>query len=411
MKISVIIATYNTGSYIKECLDSVFHQTIDDIEVIVIDDGSTDNTESILQDYIRIKNNLVLIKQDNRGAGIARNRGIDIAQGDYMAFMDPDDYYPAADCLERMYGSLQQSKTSLCGGGIIMLDGDAERPQYSAGDGIADRKKNTVVQSSEYHYLYGHTRFLYNSDIIKKEGVRFAPYRRFEDQVFTMKAIGLMGCFYELDYPVYKYRVNHKVVRFDEDMYYDMIRGIRDTLEIMCTYDMKDMFLYNCQDLLNAYLPKIQRYLFCGFSKWDELIDQINRIIIHSGWSDTSEVISYDRVEEERKNIIETKEKIDEIMASKKTIVIYGAGDYTRKLIREYKDSLEGVIGIAVNNKNSNPNSIEGFNVDNIEYYTKFKDTVHLIVPIKGIKGKEIAKQLYEQGFKYCDWLNLNWLD
>ena len=106
-KVSVIIATYNTAAYLKECLDSIFQQTLKEIEVILIDDGSTDDTASIIQQYQQKYNNLVSIYQENKGAGKARNYGITLAQGEYMIFMDPDDTYPYDDCLERLYKAAQ----------------------------------------------------------------------------------------------------------------------------------------------------------------------------------------------------------------------------------------------------------------------------------------------------------------
>lgn len=93
IKVSVIVPIYNSEKYLKKCLDSLVGQTLDDIEIILINDGSTDNSESIIQEYTEKYNDKIkYISQKNSGQAIARNNGIKIAQGEYIAFVDSDDY-------------------------------------------------------------------------------------------------------------------------------------------------------------------------------------------------------------------------------------------------------------------------------------------------------------------------------
>jgi glycosyltransferase involved in cell wall biosynthesis len=90
--VSIIIPTYNYAAYIGKAVDSALKQTYTNIEIIVVDDGSTDNTKEVLQKY---GDKLVYIRQDNQGAAAARNRGLAAARGDYICFLDADDvYYP-----------------------------------------------------------------------------------------------------------------------------------------------------------------------------------------------------------------------------------------------------------------------------------------------------------------------------
>ena len=91
-KFSIIIPVYNVERYLSKSLDSVINQTLKDIEIICIDDGSTDNSLRILNEYAAKDSRIIIIKQENHGQGIARNKGVDIANGQYVLFVDPDDW-------------------------------------------------------------------------------------------------------------------------------------------------------------------------------------------------------------------------------------------------------------------------------------------------------------------------------
>jgi len=91
VKISVIIPVYNAEKYLKECLDSIINQTFEDIEIICINDGSTDNSLNILEDYGKNDSRIRIMSQENNGQGSARNNGLGISKGEYIYFMDADD--------------------------------------------------------------------------------------------------------------------------------------------------------------------------------------------------------------------------------------------------------------------------------------------------------------------------------
>ena len=91
-KLSVIIPVYNVENYLRECLDSITNQTVKDIEIICIDDGSTDNSPNILKEYQKKDSRIKIITKKNGGQASARNLGIKEAQGEYIAFIDASDY-------------------------------------------------------------------------------------------------------------------------------------------------------------------------------------------------------------------------------------------------------------------------------------------------------------------------------
>jgi len=114
LKVSVILTVYNGEKYIYECMESVIHQTLDEIEIICIDDSSSDNTLNILgklqNEDDRIK---VISNQFNLGAGASRNKGLEIAKGEYIIFLDADDIFEK-DMLEKAYSKAKRCEADIC---------------------------------------------------------------------------------------------------------------------------------------------------------------------------------------------------------------------------------------------------------------------------------------------------------
>ena len=91
-KISIIIPVYNTSKYLKKCLDSVINQTYKNYNVIIVNDGSTDNSLDIIKEYMKKSSSIILINQKNMGLSMARNNAVKKVESDYFLFLDSDDY-------------------------------------------------------------------------------------------------------------------------------------------------------------------------------------------------------------------------------------------------------------------------------------------------------------------------------
>lgn len=91
IKVSVLVPVYNVEKYLEKCLDSIINQSLKEIEILLIDDGSTDKSGKICDDYAKKDNRIVVIHQENQGVSAARNRGIELAKGEYISFVDSDD--------------------------------------------------------------------------------------------------------------------------------------------------------------------------------------------------------------------------------------------------------------------------------------------------------------------------------
>ena len=112
-KISVIVPIYNVEEYLEKCLDSLVNQTLKDIEIILINDGSPDNSEAIVKKYLKkYKEKIVYHKKKNEGQGIARNYGINLAKGDFISFVDSDDYIDLT-MFEKLYNKAIEEKSDI----------------------------------------------------------------------------------------------------------------------------------------------------------------------------------------------------------------------------------------------------------------------------------------------------------
>ena len=112
VKISVVMPIYNAEDYLKPALDSVVHQTLTDIELICVDDGSTDNSLSIIKEYQQADERIRILTENNAGPSIARNKGLARARGEYVIFLDADDFYEET-LLEKLYTLAEEEKLDI----------------------------------------------------------------------------------------------------------------------------------------------------------------------------------------------------------------------------------------------------------------------------------------------------------
>ena len=146
--ISIIIPVYNVEKYLSKCLDSVANQTYKNLEIILINDGSKDNSLQICQEYKNKYSNIKLINQENSGIAVVRNIGLKEANGEYIAFIDSDDYIDA-DMIEKLYFSCKQNNSDISCCGVYYED---EKGNYYL--------KNIFEQPQEYSNIEALRNFL-----------------------------------------------------------------------------------------------------------------------------------------------------------------------------------------------------------------------------------------------------------
>lgn len=147
VKLSIIVPVYNVEKYLSKCIDSILSQTYKDLELILVDDGSPDNSPKICDEYAQKDNRVIVIHKPNGGVSSARNAGIDRATGKYIGFVDPDDYI-TSDMYEVMIQELEESKAdiAICGYDYINENGQVERPYNNRINEVLTQKQFMSMQ-------------------------------------------------------------------------------------------------------------------------------------------------------------------------------------------------------------------------------------------------------------------------
>lgn len=224
-KVSVIIPLFNCSRFFKQCIESVLEQTAVDIEIVVIDDCSTDSDYGKFLELYK-DSRVKFIKNSTRiGAGPSRNKGIKLSSGDYIAFLDGDDYYPNPNSLSLLYAKAKADNLDICGGSLYIVD------ERSA---IIDAKvpgqffqKSTILKYSDYQHDGGFYRFIYKKHFLLSNKLFFPNLRRMQDPVFFVKAMIKAKSFFAFKDYVYAYRKGHKTIIWNENTILDHYSAIR----------------------------------------------------------------------------------------------------------------------------------------------------------------------------------------
>ena len=186
-KLSIIIPIYNVGDYISECLDSILNQSFKNLEVICVNDGSTDNSLEILNDYKKRDERIVIIDKANEGSGVARNFGLQIARGEYVYFVDGDDLL-TENALQLIVDEADKKQTDiLIFGAYSYYDGKKKKGGYSA-DKLPKKYLNKVFSSKEIKrslFKFPSTAWtkLYRREFLLDNNIKFQEIRAGQDQL------------------------------------------------------------------------------------------------------------------------------------------------------------------------------------------------------------------------------------
>lgn len=201
VKVSVIVPVYNGEKYIKACMDSILAQTLKEIEIVIIDDGSKDNTGQMLKDYATKYPTLIkVITKDNEGQGKARNVGIDIAKGEFLTFVDADDTIEAC-MLEKMYITAKKENCDVVVSDYAEITKESKVVKKSILAINSDIKRNYIISCA------GPWNKLIRTELLTKNNLYFLEKGIYEDiAMIPLVAIYANNITY-IEEPLYHYYI------------------------------------------------------------------------------------------------------------------------------------------------------------------------------------------------------------
>ena len=417
-KLSVIIPVYNVENYLKECLDSITNQTVKDIEIICIDDGSTDNSPKILKEYQKKDSRIKIITKENGGQASARNLGIKEAQGEYIAFIDSDDFIEP-EMLEKLYTKAMDNNLDIAMCKIATYNNQTKEIKdnvwyYMLGIfrdfekeifNHKDTKEFTCnIAVTPYNKIYK-TSLIKDNDILFPEGLIFEDEKFFYDTYLRAKRVSIIPEF------LYYYRVNRKGSTVDiekENDYTDIIeisKQIRQTFKETNNYE-------DYKYLLNNRLIHLQLARFTETSPkyrekfFNQLKEDLQRILKDQDIKDNLESDVEIRVEKILKSKdYEEFKRLDENKIFSVVMASYNCGQYLDETINSLigqSFSFGSNIQLIIVDDGSTDNTEEIC----LKYQSQYPDNI--IYLYQENQGQGSARNL---GLTYANGKYINFLD
>lgn len=289
-KISVVIPVYNVEKYLSECLDSVVNQTYKNLQIIIVDDGSTDSSGKICDEYANNDNRIIVVHQKNAGAGAAKNTGLELIDDDYFSIIDSDDYIEL-DMYEKMVNSLEKYNADIvqCLFRNVYVNDSFDRKYKIKGN----YPKVLTSKSFLKEYLYDWKYAIFANKVFKSsllKDIRFPVGRKIDDEFFTYKLVCNAKKVVNIDNILYNYRMRKTSVMNENDtdrlIYdridcfverYDYIRKKYPSLDKKYLTKLYDSLLYyktqvNNTEKLEKYISKIQKPKINKIDKINEIM-------------------------------------------------------------------------------------------------------------------------------------------
>lgn len=239
LKISVIMPVYNASDYIERAILSVNNQNIKDLELICVDDGSTDNSLELLKILKEKYDFINIFTQNHQGSGQARNNGISKATGEYIAFLDADDIFLDENALNLMYFYGHKNNADMVGANLktIKPDGSLDKKYDFKNTDFKYYDKKEVILPIEYGIPYAFYKNIFKRTLIEKYNIKFPDLLRGQDPIFLSKVLTNIDEIYVLNCDLYGYNnmidggVYKKINTYEKK--YDYIKHFKDTLDIL----------------------------------------------------------------------------------------------------------------------------------------------------------------------------------
>ena len=262
-KLSIVIPVYNVEYYIAQCLESILNQSFKDLEIICVNDGSTDNSLSVLQDYKAKDDRIIIIDQKNEGSGVARNAGLSIAKGEYVYFVDGDDWLEDNALEKAVLKSDELNTDILIFGGLSYYEGKGKNGGYSANK-LPKKYLDKVFSAKEIKkdiFKFPSTAWtkLYKRDFLVKNNIKFQDIKAGQDQLPFFHSMIKAERIALLPENLYCYRKNRKGA-------VTSVKKKKNFSPIYVFYGIEDML--KSENLLDDYKSIFVNKYFSKATSW-----------------------------------------------------------------------------------------------------------------------------------------------
>lgn len=269
-KVSIIIPTYNVEPYLRECLNSVVGQTLKDIEIICVNDGSTDNSLEIIEEYAKRDGRIIVITGQNGGYGKAMNKGLDRATGEYIGIVEPDDYI-ALNMYEELYSRAREYNVDIVKADFYRFTREANGNMHLVYNHLSNEQSDynrvlcPIEEQRSFRFIMNTWSGIYRRSFIEKYKIRHneTPGASYQDNGFWFQTFTFAKQVMFIDKPYYRNRRDNP-----SSSMYNRTK----------VYSMNVEYAY-IRDLIMAYPELWERikYIF-SFKRYQNYIGTINRV-------------------------------------------------------------------------------------------------------------------------------------
>lgn len=281
--ISIIIPVYNASDYLEQCIESIINQTYIDFEIIIINDGSTDSSQTICKNYAEKDKRIIIVNEKNSGVSVARNRGLEIASGEWITFVDADDYF-LPNALQTLYERAIQTKADIVLANAVKLKNNKiSKPILQ----LSNQSSEINLCDIKHFALWG---YLFKADTIRKNKLKFIEGLAYsEDRIFIYQIMGDCKTIAYCNKPIYVYRYNENSACSSKNGIKKACHHIDAAFyisRIAKSYINKDKHVYRYLLKQSKHIIKLGLYLFIETSfSWNDLIQVKINYLYHNGTS------------------------------------------------------------------------------------------------------------------------------
>lgn len=349
-KISIIVPVYNTEIYLADCLQSICGQTLKDIEIICVDDGSTDRSGEIIDKFAVLDKRVTAIHKANTGYGSSMNLGMDAAKGKYIGIVESDDWI-SKEMMQALYECAEMNEVDFVKADFYRFVHQADGTIRKIYNHLAWDKSyyNRVLCPSDeieaFRFVMNIWSGIYSTDFIRKNHIRFneTPGASFQDNGFWFQTFALAQKAYFLNTPLYMNRrdnplssVNNKEKVFASCTEYDFIHewveknlNERKRYFYLCAEGRVRNYLFTIERIDDVFKPDFYKKFREDYIKLLEK-EEVAETLLPDRWQYRIRRI-LDNPEEACRKEMEFKNQYMKLIGTYSDIVIYGAGQYARK--------------------------------------------------------------------------------